>query len=276
MKYLPFHYATQCKRNKKAGLPFFYDNLGDDLLIVLIAFALASGAPVFVALAIVILHFSFWIIYEVGYFENDSVSNSLERDGKTPAEFEYFKQRFSEPLAWAWALVLGLIGVGVVTYSPMSYFASPGLWGLLANFALWFSVLAALRALYYLYNHVDKMTRVYLYLPLQLLKYAFPIIFFTLPPAGAALIFAQITRRWIPYVIYRYAGKIPDHLPARLIRLIVFILLWMLLLPANFNNEHLLIGVVGAAILLIRSRSQFRGILRMSKSVRLDDWRSVK
>lgn len=276
MKYWPFHYATQCKRNKRAGLPFFYDNLGDDLLIVLIAFALASDAPLFVALAIVILHFSFWIIYEVGYFENDSVSVKLERDGKTPAKFEYFEQRFSEPLAWVWALVLGLLGVSVVTYSPTSYFASSNLWGLLANIALWFSVLAALRALYFLYNHVDKMTRIYLYLPLQVLKYAFPVIFFPLSPAGAALVFAQITRRWIPYVIYRYAGEIPNHVPARFIRLIVFILLWLLLLPANFDSEHLLVGVIGAVLLLIRGRSQFKDTLRMSKSVRLDDWRSVK
>ena len=274
MRYRPFDYSRKCKRNLDAGLPFFYDNLGDDLLIVLIAFALVSDAPLWTAVGVTILHFSLWIIYEIGYFENDSVSVSLEADGKTPENFEKFRQVFSQKAAWIWAIVIGLAGLAVVTRTPGSYFEGAGLVGFTIMAALWIALLGVLRGAYYAFNHVDKMSRIYLYLPLQLLKYAFPMLFFTLSPAGAALIFAQVLRRWVPYMVYRHAHKMPEYLPSRLLRAIVFASLWLLLLPSNLTQDHLLLGAVAGFVLLMRSVSQIRKQLLKSGSVRRDDWKS--
>jgi hypothetical protein len=274
MRYWPFDYSRKCKRNLDAGLPFFYDNLGDDLLIVLMAFALVSDAPMWVALGVTLLHFSLWIIYEIGYFENDRVSVSLEADGKTPANFEKFRHVFSQKNAWAWAIVIGLAGVAIVMMTPVSYFAGTGITGFLIAAVLWISFLGALRCVYYAFNHVDKMSRIYLYLPLQLLKYAFPALFFTLSPAGAALVFAQVIRRWVPYIVYRHAHKMPEYMPARLLRIIVFTSLWLLLLPSNLTKEHLFLGAAAGFVLLLRSTSQIRGQLRKSKGIRKDNWQS--
>lgn len=274
MRYWPFDYSRKCKRDLGAGLPFFYDNLGDDLLIVLIAFALVSDAPLWVALGVTLLHFSLWIIYEIGYFENDCVSVNLELDGKTPANFNKFKHVFSKKSAWVWAIVIGLAGVAVIMVTPESYFVGTGITGFLIAAGLWVSLLGALRGIYYAFNHVDKMSRIYLYLPLQLLKYAFPALFFTLPPAGAALVFAQVIRRWVPYIVYRHAHKMPEYLPARLLRMIVFASLWVLLLFSNPTQEHLLLGAVAGFVLLLRGASQIRGQLRKSKDIRRDEWQS--
>lgn len=274
MRYRPFDYSRKCKRNLNAGLPFFYDNLGDDLLIVLIAFALASDTPPWVALGVTVLHFSLWIIYEIGYFENDSVSVSLEVDGKTPENFEKFRSVFSQKSAWAWAIAIGIVGVIIVVMAPESYFAGTGIAGFLIALGLWIGLLGALRGVYYVFNHIDKMSRIYVYLPLQLLKYAFPVLFFTLSPAGAALIFAQVIRRWVPYMVYRHTHKMPEYLPARLLRLIVFASLWILLLFSNLTEEHLLIGAVAGTVLSIRSASQIKAQFRKSRGIRSDEWQS--
>ena len=274
MRYWPFDYSRKCKRNLEAGLPFFYDNLGDDLLIVLLAFALVSDAPLWAALGITLLHFSLWIVYEIGYFENDSVSVKLEADGKTPENFEKYKDVFSQKAAWTWAMVVGFAGLAVILFTPGSYFEGTGVFGFVLAAGLWTAWLIALRGTYYAFNHVDKMSRVYLYLPLQLLKYAFPVLFFTLSPAGAALVFAQIIRRWVPYMVYRHAHKMPEYLPARLLRMIVFASLWLLLLPSNLTQDHLLLGAAGGIVLLLRSVSQIRGQLRKARGVGKDDWQS--
>jgi len=274
MRYWPFHYAMKCKRNSNAGLPFLYDNLGDDLLIVVIAFAVSSDAPLLLALAVGLLHISFWIIYEVGYFENDVVSERHESDGKTPPNFSRFKLVFSEKAAWCWASFFGVAGVSTAMIVADSYFLQSGAVGLFVALVLWGCLLAMTRAVFSAYNHVDKMSRIYLYLPMQFLKYAFPAIFFPLSPGGAALIFAQMVRRWLPYTIYRYSRKLPGQLPARLLRLIVFVSLWLLLLPSNFEKEHILFGAVAITFLTLRSMTQFRQLLRNSRNVRQDNWQS--
>lgn len=75
-------------------------------------------------------------------------------------------------------------------------------------------------------------------------------------------------------MIYRYVHEMPEYLPARLLRVIVFASLWLLLLPSNFTKEHLLLGAVAGFVLLLRSAAQIRGQLRKSKSVRKDNWKS--
>ncbi|NNK79042.1 MAG: hypothetical protein HKP40_10060 [Litoreibacter sp.] len=272
--FLPLQYASRGKRDPKAGLPFFLDNIGDDLLIILLAFVPLSEAPITVALAIAALHFSFWCIYEIGYYENDRVAILHERHGQVPVGFKQFEDGYSAKLAWAWGIALGATGVVLMWWSGVSHLANIGTIGFVFLILLWGAVLIALRSLFGFYNHVDKMSRVFVYLPLQLFKYAFPALFFVLPAAGVALIFAQIIRRWMPYVVYRYLGKEPVGFPARLNRFAVFAVLWLLLLPSNVDWSFALHGALIAAWLFFRGLSQINAARSNVRHVTEDDWRN--
>lgn len=270
---LPLEYASRGKRDPKAGLPFFQDNIGDDLLIILIAFAPFSPSPVAVALAIVFLHFSFWSVYEIGYYENDLVASKFERDAQIPVGFRDFEGSYSTRTAWAWAIVLGAAGIACIWWSGVSYLAGRGGIELAGLLTVWAALLGLLRIVFRHYNHIDKMTRVFVYLPLQVLKYGFPALFFALPATGAALIFAQIMRRWTPYLVYRYMKKQPLAFPARLVRLLVFAMLWLMLIPSQAGAEFFLHGAVVLAWLGLRSMSQLRVLLRDAGHVTVDEWK---
>lgn len=275
---LPLEYASRGKRDPRAGLPFFQDNIGDDLLIVLLAFIPFSPAPVQVALAIVFLHFSFWSVYEIGYYENDLVASKFEIDAQIPAGFRDFEDGYSARTAWAWAIAMGVAGAAFVwrsgAFPPiLSGGAAAGAGLFAAILALWIGLLVLMRLVFRLYNHIDKMTRIYVYLPLQLFKYAFPALFFVLPPAGAALVFAQMMRRWVPYVVYRHARKEPKAFPARLVRLLVFATVWLLLLPSQPDRTFLLHGAVVFVWLGLRGLSQLKTVLDQAGHVTADSWK---
>ncbi|MGB3625641.1 MAG: hypothetical protein WA989_07430, partial [Henriciella sp.] len=206
--YIPFTYAANCKRNTARGRPFFVDNLADDFLILAVAFVPVSGSPLAAFVGLLLLHFSLWAIYEAGYFENDLVAATIEPDGKIPKRFSEFRDHFSEPVSWVVALVLGVAAIWVFVTGELIPRAAEAtvLAAGLIPLLLWMTVLVGLRLTYRAYNHIDKASRVVLYLPLQLFKYGFGAVFLVLSPAGAALIFAQVFRRWVPYIVYRNIG----------------------------------------------------------------------
>ncbi len=279
----PLEYTVRCKRQFQRGLPFLGDLLGDDLVILLIAFALFGAFPFPTAAAIVLLGLSFWAVYEAGYFENDMVAALRERDPRIPRAFETFRALYSERRAWAWAGVFGLSGVavavlgaGVVPLSggriaPVSGMPEAALAVALGS-AVWLAFLGVTRAAFRLYNAVDKLTRAYLYLPLQTLKYGFPALFFELPAAGAVLIFAQIMRRWLPYLVRRLSGSDDEVVPARLARLMVFIVIWLLLLPTAVNTTYLLQGALAAGFLMMRAANQTARQLAAVRRIEGGSW----
>ncbi|MFY0691637.1 MAG: hypothetical protein JXR14_06915 [Paracoccaceae bacterium] len=271
-RFLPLQYAARGKRDPDAGLPFFMDNIGDDLVIILLAFVPLSPAPLAAALAIISLHFSLWCIYEIGYYENDQVAVNHERSGQVPVGFSAFGEGYSVTLAMGWGILLGALGIAFVLWSGAFYLSGRGAVAFIGAALLWTAALFALRWLFRFYNHIDKMSRVFIYLPLQLFKYGFPALFFTLPAAGVALVFSQICRRWMPYLIYRYLGKEPGGFPARLIRLLVFSALWLLLLPSNPEWGFVLHGALIMAWLFFRGLSQINAVRTNMRHVTEDDW----
>lgn len=283
MNHVPLKYAAKCKRNRSNGLPFVADNVFDDLLTILFAFALISPAPLSVAISIISLHYSMWMIYEVGYFDNDLVSKKKEAEPKVPDRFEKFAGNFSEKSAWIWAASIGFFGCSLVVTSGVHHLAPligteasagghKGIGAAVFLLAIWMMFLLMLRGAYHLYNRIDKKTRVLFYVVLQAMKYAFPAIFFYLPAAGAALVASHILRRWIPYVVYRYGYRQPKNLSARLLRLSFFLLFWSLLLPSNFTYEHAVLGIAMLALLALKSIGQVRDTLARAKGIAEDDW----
>ena len=272
--YIPLSYAAKCKRNTARGLPFFVDNLTDDFLILAVAFVPLTQAPLATFLGLLLLHLSLWAIYEVGYFENDLVAATIEPDGKVPPRFSEFRNRFSEPVSWGAAIILGAAGIAVLVAGGMIP-REPDAAGVALAGAVWLAFLIALRLTYRVYNRIDKASRVFLYLPLQMFKYGFGALFLPLAPAGAALIFSQILRRWVPYIVYRNAGSLPTGLEPRILRLLTFCSIWLLLLPAAEPAGHLIIGAFGFALLLARSNSRILTRWRRATSAAEDMGRAT-
>ncbi len=126
--------------------------------------------------------------------------------------------RFSERGAWLVGLGLGALGILVLQLAPPA--TSPGV---LLGLVLWAALLAALRVLAFVYDHVDKITRVSLYLPLQAFKLLGLALLLPLPVAAIPLVTAHITSVWLPYVAYRLAGRTLDawQAPFQLYRLVL-------------------------------------------------------
>lgn len=271
-RYYPLDYAANCKRNNGSGYSFLTDNVREDLTIILVAFVPLAPAPVATFFAIILFHISFWIIYEAGYVDNDRMAARAEVDAKIPPSFHLYDKIYNEPLAWICAIIVAIPAAFLAALSGVSFLPGSPLILTFAVLALWGLLLVSLRLLYMLYNRIDKMSRIYLYVALQILKYGFPALFFSLPAAGAMLITAQVFRKWFPYVIYRHAGRLERHFPWRLLRLMVFVILWLLLLSDQFSVGYLLHGLGIATFLWFRSRSQLKAAVVNVQHVGDDTW----
>jgi hypothetical protein len=231
--YLPFYYMERIKR---PGGRHLQDVVVKDELVLLLICYLWASASLPALLAIVVLHLSFWVIYEIVYVENDRVGERFEADPTLSAAFHDEPHRFSEPLAWLTGLAVGLLGVALLQLVPAP--GGPGVvlgFGPVLGFGLWAAFLAALRATAWLYNHVDKQTRVPLYLALQAFKLLGLALFLPLPLAAAMLLAAHLAAVWLPYVAYRQrgAGTATWRAPNQLYRLALGLALALLLVASQ-------------------------------------------
>jgi hypothetical protein len=225
--YVPFDYLERGKRPGRRH--FLRAVLGEELVVVWLAYAVASPEPLLAALALFFLHLSFWAVYEIGYVENDRVAERLEAAPRVPDGYHARAQAFDPRLAWGCALILAAIGLMPLVLGSPSGDALRALWPsasppglMLAALGAWSLVLIGTRALFRLYNLTNKPGRTMLYLPLQACKVLGFAVLLPLSTAGAILVIAHITARWIPYLVYRYGNTTPAwHVPDRLIRLIL-------------------------------------------------------
>ena len=224
--YLPFYYMERIKRPHQGHLRSVV--LLDELILLLLVYLWATPSLATLA-AIVVLHASFWVIYEILYVENDRVAAEREPAPRLSAAYHQTPHRFSEPLAWLTGLTLGLAGIGLLQLAPA--YSGPGLD---LGAALWTLFLLALRVLAYVYNHVDKTTRIPLYLVLQAFKLAGLALLLPLPQAALPLLAAHLAGQWLPYLVYRArktavadAWALPAHL-YRLVLALVLTAFWAL------------------------------------------------
>jgi hypothetical protein len=213
--YLPGEYLTRIKR---PGAHYIRRGIvqEDFAFWVLSSIALAPR-PWLHVLGLLLLLGSFWVVYEQGYVDNDRVAVRYESEPKV--EPAYWATPVATPRVepWIWALVLGALGV-VVVLLP----AAPRPW----DFLKWALVLAGCNGWFYLYNRLDKWTRVWMYAGLQLARAAAFTVLVSVMPIGAVALGANALARWVPYHLYRAASK---EWPARddstLIRLTYFLVL---------------------------------------------------
>jgi hypothetical protein len=65
-----------------------------DLMVLWINFAVQSVSPLLVATGLTFLQLSFWIVYEIGYWENDVIGSLYEDRPVIREGFAKFKDRF--------------------------------------------------------------------------------------------------------------------------------------------------------------------------------------
>jgi hypothetical protein len=222
--YAPFRYTLEAKHAEHNHLRVF---LTMDVAALVLATAPVAAAPVATIVACVLLMASFFVVYEIGYHENDAMGAEREAEPMLTEPRLRAIGSMVEAKAWCMALVLAIPGLLLLATHEISAWTSD--WWLLIG---WLTVLLLTRGIFAAFNRIDEVSRVFLYLPLQAMKGIGIVLALALPVtvAGVALLLAQPIARWIPYVIYRKSG-VRWETPDRLYRLLLFVMVLMALLP---------------------------------------------
>lgn len=191
--YLPGDYLNRIKQpNQRVWRILIRE---DVLPWVLVCLSL-GGVSVATISGSVLLFASLWAVYEAGYFDNDNCALKYESDPKIKPEFRWFTNPKVELFCWAWAVLLGSCAL-LLMY--------PEHWA--EKLMVWTASLLACRATYYIYNRIDKDSRVFLYPLLQAFRFGALITVLDISYGGACIVISQIVPRWYEYTIYRYIRR---------------------------------------------------------------------
>ena len=269
--YLPFFYLEKVK---KPGQKFLVRVVfKDHLLALLLACTWLSSMPLLHGLGMAFLVFSFWGIYEIGYFENDLIAEKYEAKPVLSETYHLYKNRMNAFLPWLVSLCLAVPGVALLQLGNTLTWATATDWQLYAQvwqwqpfligLSLWTATLAATRFVFSMYNYLDEQTRVWFYPLLQFSKYIGFILLTPISLVGIALLMAQVFIEWVPYMIYRCGGD-RSLLREQILRIFVFLTLTLSAAIAQQNLAIVLTAQFGVILLWYSSRSlsQVKEILR--------------
>ncbi len=234
--YIPLWYTFRVK--------FDYRHARSQILfmdIPIILFPLLPFRSVSALVESVMLLFSLYAIYEIGYWENDTKGRLSE------SRAAIYDGRLDSRAAWGFALAAAAGSLITMSDRPVH------------DMLTWVGVLIILRVLYTIYNSRTPWCRVLLYPLLQLIKYF--SIYLVIYPSTILLIFpaAQILYMSHKYSIYRSGGKV-DLLQLETLRMVLIIAqlsVGMLVLRESADitvYTVLLLGLVWLNIKLYRRR----------------------
>ena len=220
--YLPGQYLAQVKRPGERYIT--RGILQEDFALWVLSSVTLASQPVQHVVALLFLLLSFWAIYECGYVDNDRVAVRLEHDPKLSNAFRDGLAVTPRWAPWIWALVSGAVGVAILRGTGRDAFT---------GFGIWCAVLVATYAAFALYNRFDKTTRIWLYSCLQIARSAAFVALVPISVIGAIAIGAHVLAKWVPYYIYRAAGKDWPDAPHFMTRLLFFVVLTVLMVFAT-------------------------------------------
>ncbi|ELS04637.1 hypothetical protein Xen7305DRAFT_00043730 [Xenococcus sp. PCC 7305] len=280
--YFPLYYLEKIKRPGENYL--LKAILLDDFPILFLAFSWLSPQPVLHGISIIFLAISFWCIYEYGYYENDLVAEKYENDPQISQNYLDYKHSANWWIPWIWSIAFG--GIGIVFLEASRQATSIFDWGWLQNSNLglddgislgiyWIGFLLVSRLCFWVYNYVNKKTRIWLYLLLQITRYCGFLVVTASNIVGMSALLCQIFVRSISYIIYRYAGgtkKSWPDLPEQFLKLLLFVPMIVGLSIVTADWSILFGGQTLAFLLwfLLRSRNQTRKIIGDFKLLRQD------
>lgn len=268
--YTPLLYTSKFKHSP---IYLLHGILMDQWLMLVLALSWISPKPILHAAGLLFLVVSFWCIYELGYYENDYVAEHYE---KHPNLKENFLNRPKAPMIepWVWASLSAVPGLYLLQWA-----AQPDL---LLNIDLlyhtlwlgfcWAILLVITRLVYWLFNHIDKRSRVWPYLLLQYSRLPAFAILTAISPAGGVLLSAQTLTSWIRYLVYRYQGKMKE-VPHAILRLVTLSFLMAMLALTNGVSAILTWQMaVIFGFCLVRSLSTLPDLIRQVSFVTDDHW----
>ena len=165
---------------------------------------------------------------------------------------------------------MGLSALGILTlakdkaatalpfnFLPNQYSIDP-LW-VSQELAYWIIFLVALRILFYIYNYINKQSRVWLYFLLQAFRYCGFLIVLPANIAGLVLLLSSILTRSIQYTLYRYLGGKSGSWPMDFPRYFFCLLIYLVILGAIAANDRNLSTIFNPQVLLISAFCLLRG-----------------
>ena len=216
--YVPGQYLTHVKRPGQRYI--MRGIILEDFALWVLCSILHAPSPVTHVIGLLALLISFWAIYEGGYIDNDRVAHRHEKDPKLSDNFSEVEVATPRLQPWIWASAFGLVAVFLLN--------EPGKLPL-RDVAAWAAVLLGTRLGFWLYNRLDKRSRIWLYPALQLSRStSFAVL---VPPIGlpaSLALGAHVFARWVPYYVYRTGGKDWPDVPVFLTRLLFYSILWII------------------------------------------------
>lgn len=255
--YLPGQYLTQVKRPGEHYIA--RGILQEDFAFWILSTLALAASPLQHVLGLAALLLSFWAVYELGYVDNDRIAARFESNPKLTEAFHDNPVATPTLAPWIWALGSGAIGIALLRWPH----APP-----LRDLAAWTALLAATYAWFYIYNRVDKASRVWLYPGLQLARSSAFVVVVPLLPAGAVALGAHLFARWLPYITYRSGGGRWPEVPLHLVRLVAFVLM-ALLVSAAGNSDAMTTPTMGALLAwnLFRARTELADAARRAHRI---------
>jgi phosphoserine phosphatase len=266
--YMPFEYTERGKRKGQRYL--FHNVILEDVVLLCLAFAWLMPSPHIGAVGILLLHLSFWTVYEIGYWENDVLAVKNEAKPNIPEGTQACASRMHRGMAWLTAIIIATPGVAMLTYfnreaMPFGLGAVSWPMAFLGMLGMWVLYLLLSRWTYWIYNRLDTDSRSYLYVPLQMSRSVGYAFFFLTNAAGILLLTALIVGRWIPYLSYRMTGVSwsGSH------RLLMFILALTLGATGLFVDSALLVNMQFAVGVLYLGARAHKPLRKLVKDARL-------
>jgi hypothetical protein len=144
-------------------------------------------------------------VYEMGYFENDTVAARSESKPTLTDDVRRFLAYPMYPSAWLWAVGLGVAGCAAAVFTRSMPFDA-----LVPAIMSWVISLVLLRMVFFIYNQQEVQHRIFIYPVLQLMKYL-PVFFLIQPTMmGVILVISQVAMMSMVYTAYRLGGKTKD------------------------------------------------------------------
>jgi len=261
--YRPFRYT---RKGKRAGQRYLLHNvLLEDVAVLWLAFAWTAEQPALTAAGLLLLHLSFWLVYEIGYHENDHVAAGRERAPHQPLGSASYADSMDGPSAWLCSLLLAAPGCVLLAAGAGSALqfasATDDLWVRSGLVLLgWVGYLMLSRSAYRTYNHLPVEARTLPYAVLQLTRTAGYGAFLSTGVVGALLLGALVLGRWIPYLAYRDLGV---HLRGshRLTMLMAFLVLAAVQAAVDTASLLELQTLVALAYLVARAHRPLRALV---------------
>ena len=265
--YIPLLYSEKVKRPDKK---YFLNNIiGEDFIILALSFSYASSHPWLNIIGLFLLQMAFWCIYELGYIENDKIGEKFEDKAVLSYNYKSFEYSYGFWQPWLWAFVLSILGIAILLKDGMANSFTAELFAVndYSQSLLWFSqelgfwmlFLLALRALFYVYNGINKQSRVWFYLLLQTCRYCGFLVVMTTNISGLMLLLSSILTRSIQYILYRYLGGKNSSWPMDFPRYFFCLLIYLMLVGVLTLNDRNISILFNPQVLLISAFCLLRG-----------------